>query len=312
MVELVAKRIKLYNPETKQHEYIDALRGESAYEAAKRLGMTTLTEEEWIAEQAKLINEIDKLKKPLINYLQNSDFTQFVAQAGLAVQHVLKVLYLGDRWRLYYGSSDNPYVVNGEMNVNGNGYKNVYLKGTTVQIVENPPRVGYAYVTTLSGTATAKYDYDETTNSGVVTIDSKDGCVLDQAWLYDTPSDTPPVRKGYTAELMDCYRYFIQFNQSNALSFSGYSQNSTTARFTIPLPVPMRMSNPSYRISYLHNLNIMPNSITTDAVTSLVVSGNTACIELHTTSNMTAGIPLTLKTNTPIQLCADLEEGIYA
>ena len=50
MKELMPGKILLYNPETGKHENIDALRGESAYDAAVRLGYTNLSEAEWVRE----------------------------------------------------------------------------------------------------------------------------------------------------------------------------------------------------------------------------------------------------------------------
>lgn len=50
MKEIISDKILLYNPETGEHESITAMRGESAYEAAVRLGYTTLTEEQWLKE----------------------------------------------------------------------------------------------------------------------------------------------------------------------------------------------------------------------------------------------------------------------
>ena len=50
MKEVLSGKILLYNPQTGEHDAVDALRGESAYEAAVRLGLTTLTEEAWLQE----------------------------------------------------------------------------------------------------------------------------------------------------------------------------------------------------------------------------------------------------------------------
>ena len=50
MREVFSRKILLYNEATGQHENADIFRGESAYEAAVRLGYTTLTEEQWVKE----------------------------------------------------------------------------------------------------------------------------------------------------------------------------------------------------------------------------------------------------------------------
>ena len=50
MKEFQTKTILIYNSTTQQLEPVSALRGESAYMAAKRLGLTNLAEEEWLNE----------------------------------------------------------------------------------------------------------------------------------------------------------------------------------------------------------------------------------------------------------------------
>lgn len=50
MKELKSKSLLIYDPETGEKQEIDIFRGESAYEAAVRLGMTTLSEEQWVRE----------------------------------------------------------------------------------------------------------------------------------------------------------------------------------------------------------------------------------------------------------------------
>lgn len=50
MKELKSKSLLIYDPETGEKKEIDIFRGESAYEAAVRLGMTTLSEEQWVRE----------------------------------------------------------------------------------------------------------------------------------------------------------------------------------------------------------------------------------------------------------------------
>jgi hypothetical protein len=243
----------------------------------------------------------------LKNYLHNSNFTHFIAQRGINANHLNKKSFLGDRWRSYAGSN---YVYTAEHHEIG-GYKNVYVKGVISQIVENAPATGYAYVSTLSGTATPTYVYDASTGVGTFTITSTDGCILDQAWLYDEESNVKPAKRGYSEELMECFRYFFFLPESNALCFSGFAFNATTVRFTIPLPVPMRLTNPSYRITSLNNFSVMPGNVKVSAVSSVTVIGNTVCFELTTSSNVTAGDVVVLKTNTNIELCADLEPEMY-
>lgn len=245
--------------------------------------------------------------KVLKNYLHNSDFTQFVAQRGFNTNHLNKKLFLGDRWRAYSSSS---YTYTADAHESG-GYKNVYIKGVISQIVENAPATGYAYVSTLSGTATADYAYDSSTGVGKITITSANGCVLDQAWLYDEESNAKPAKRGYSAELMDCYRYFFFFNEVREHSIYGFAQAANDIRFTIPLPVPMRLANPSFRITSLNNFTIMPGNIGVSAVTALNITGNVACMAVTPASNVTSGSMYVMKTNSKFEFCADLEPEMY-
>lgn len=75
MKELQSKTIYLYNRDTGEYEPVTALRGESAYVAAKRLGLTTLTEEEWLQEYVTKRNaaiaDIDNAAEEAIETIDN-------------------------------------------------------------------------------------------------------------------------------------------------------------------------------------------------------------------------------------------------
>ena len=139
------------------------------------------------------------------NLLDNSDFTHFVAQAGIGGSHGTQA-YAGDRWMLDSGE------VTGEDEANGSGYTNITLNGTIRQIVADPPEVGSVFVETVSGTAEVTYA------DGEVTITSEGGVIKNVA-LYEGEytADNLPVYqpKGYCAELMECMRYFFRFDYDN-------------------------------------------------------------------------------------------------
>lgn len=77
MKEIVSNKMLFYNEKTGQREPVDLLRGESAYEAAVRLGQTTLSEEEWLEEY----NANRDAAISAINARQ-AEATQAVASAG--------------------------------------------------------------------------------------------------------------------------------------------------------------------------------------------------------------------------------------
>jgi hypothetical protein len=162
------------------------------------------------------------------NYLDNSDFTQFVAQAGVGGKH-LEQAYAGDRWILVSGS------VTGAANANGNGYTNVKLNGTIRQNVSNPPAVGTAFIEMVSGTASISYADGEitiTSNGGVI----RNCCLVSGAFATDERPTYKP--KGYGAELAECQRYYIVASARHA---SGtYSSSGNKLHAFIPTPVTMR------------------------------------------------------------------------
>lgn len=162
------------------------------------------------------------------NYLDNSDFTQFVAQAGVGGKH-LEQAYAGDRWILVSGS------VTGTANANGNGYTNIKLTGTIRQNVSNPPVVGTAFIEMVSGTATISYSDGEitiTSNGGVI----RNCCLFSGAFSTDERPTHKP--KSYGTELVECQRYYIVVSARHA---SGtYSSSGNKFHAFVPTPVTMR------------------------------------------------------------------------
>lgn len=150
------------------------------------------------------------------NHIDNSDFDQFIAQAGMGGNHGTKA-YAGDRWILDSGT------VTGEANANGNGYSNIKLTGTIRQIIANPPSSGSVFVEMVSGTATANYQ------NGEVTITSNGG-VIRNVLLCDglyTETNRPKYQpKGYGAELAECILYYRK-------SYDGNKIKSTTGMVAI-------------------------------------------------------------------------------
>lgn len=148
------------------------------------------------------------------NYAHNSDFTQFVAQAGIGGNHGTHA-YAGDRWILDSGT------VSGDAREDGNGYKNITLNGTIRQIVANAPDVGTATIEMVSGTADISYANGEITITG-------NGGVIKNVRLFEgnyTADNLPEYQpKGYGAELAECLRYFEIINSFSVFSKANYSQ----------------------------------------------------------------------------------------
>lgn len=166
---------------------------DSAKEEAKAYTDTAKTE-------ANTYTDTAVRKADPYNYAHNSDFTQFVAQAGVGGLHGTQA-YAGDRWILDSGT------VTGEANENGNGYRNITLNGTIRQIIANPPAVGTAGVEMISGTAAVSYA------NGELTITSAGGIIKNV--LLCAAETLPEYRpKGYGAELAECARYYLRSYES--------------------------------------------------------------------------------------------------
>ena len=127
------------------------------------------------------------------NLLDNSDFTNLVAQAGIGGNHGT-VAYVADRWILESGTVSYA---------EGTG---LTLNGTISQKLEfHPTGQTSAFVGMVSGDASISYA------DGAVTITSGGG-VIKWAALYEgsyTDDTLPPyVPKGYAAELAECRLYY--------------------------------------------------------------------------------------------------------
>ena len=159
------------------------------------------------------------------NLLDNSDFTNLVAQAGIGGNHGT-VAYAADRWALISGT------------VSYTAGTGLTLNGTITQKLENAPAAAYPYVGMVSGTASIIYA------DGAITITSSGG-VIQWAALYTTEytADTLPpyVPKGYVVELAECQRYFYTIISYWKWVSAGICTSSTDCNIPIHLPQPMRI-----------------------------------------------------------------------
>ena len=188
------------------------------------------------------------------NILDNSDFTNLVAQAGIGGNHGT-VAYAADRWILDSGT------VSYEAGVG------LTLNGTIRQNLEFPPTgETSAFVGMASGAASISYA------DGAVTITSSGG-VLKWAALYggaykaDTMPEYQP--KGYGTELRECQRYYFRWIPTYAASALGFVANwtGTSARLVIYLPATMRNQGTLPTISF-KNIKISYRSSTSDITPS--------------------------------------------
>lgn len=160
--------------------------------------------------------------KMVHNLLDNSDFTNLVAQAGIGGNHGT-IPYAADRWILDSGT------VSYEKGVG------LTLNGTIRQKLEFPQTGNAsAFVGMASGEASINYA------DGAITITSSGG-VIKWAALYagEYTADTMPEyqAKGYAAELVECYRYFVALYRHNTIAASKWNFYNRSVLF----PVEMRV-----------------------------------------------------------------------
>lgn len=204
-----------------------------------------LPEDGTAADASKLGGEEPAYYTPYENLADNSDFTRWVAQAGIGGTHGT-VVYGGDRWKLTSGT------ITGTSNANEEGYTNVTLNGTLEQVVPNPPDEATAFIELVSGTAEISYA------DGVITITSSGG-VIKNVMLLPGSWQTKPhyASKGYAAELSACQRRFVRLTNryNNAAWFSiGTAFQTGNARFTII--TPRDMPNDARPTLTFHNMSL--------------------------------------------------------
>ena len=202
------------------------------------------------------------------NLLDNSDFTNLVAQAGIGGNHGT-VAYAADRWILDSGT------------VSYDAGVGLTLNGTISQKLESQPAgQTSAFVGMVSGEASISYA------DGAVTITSGGG-VIKWAALYEgsyTAETLPPyVPKGYAAELAECQRYYYRMNLINAPCLGSGWAYGTNNRIPIVLPMTMRIT-PTVQMDVVSNFQIIYNNATYSA-TNIGIQN---CTFNHLTLNVVA------------------------
>ena len=167
------------------------------------------------------------------NILDNSDFANLVAQAGIGGNHGT-IAYAADRWILDSGTVSYAAGVG------------LTLNGTIRQKLEYPPTgETSAFVGMASGAASISYA------DGAVTITSSGG-VLKWAALYGgvyTETTKPEYQpKGYGAELAECQRYYREYD---AIALAPFVYDGTLKRhYRLNFDTPMRVA-PTVDVSQL-------------------------------------------------------------
>ena len=198
-------------------------------------GNVTLTPADVGAAEPEEVQNLFRKASPS-NLLDNSDFTNPVAQAGIGGNHGNQV-YAIDRWIL----------TNGSVSQQEGGLQ---LNGTITQKLEHLPTGPVsAFVGMASGQASISY------SDGAVTITSSGG-VIAWAALYSgtyTEQTKPEYHpKGYAAEFVECQRYYRNYNLTYAASLILPGLVTSSAKIIELFPpdtTPMRTSSPTILFS---------------------------------------------------------------
>lgn len=238
--------------------------------------------------------EMDEAKREavdlarLTNLLDNSNFREFYAQAGVGGNHGSQA-YAGDRWILESGTVTGQYLGD---NTYTRRFSMIVLNGTIRQKIENPPEKATAFVKMISGEAVARYENGEMTIAG--------SGVLDWAALYEGELDEAPryVQKAHTVERAQCRFYYQRIGGENSLTIhygNGFGNTPTLANFTAPCD-PMRLAYPTARFGgtiYLTD-RVSSHQIQATSVTINVMQDNVVYFNA-VGSNIINGNPYTLR-----------------
>lgn len=199
------------------------------------------------------------------NWLDNSDFTNLVMQAGLNGKHGTTT-YMADRWIVIEGTP--TYTA-------GTG---VSFNGSIVQKLEFAPTGDVTVVAGTSEGIITSNDYPANIKvqlsygpSNQVTIDSNGQATIQWVALYEgtysvvtAPTYHP---KGYANELVTCQRYYIRYKNYYKYAMTGILTNANTAVFPFYFPVSMRTQPTCEIISSLSLFKVRVTNVA--SVTSL-------------------------------------------
>lgn len=260
--------------------------GAASAESVNQLKNDKLDKTATAADSVKLGGKAPEYYIQPRNMLDNSDFTNLVAQAGIGGNHGA-VAYAADRWILDSGTVSYT---------EGTG---LTLNGTIRQKLEFPPAgETSAFVGMVSGEASISYA------DGAVTITSSGG-VIKWAAIYEgsyTADTLPPyVPKGYAAELAECRRYFRRlpsYTTINAIYIY-----STYARGVLPLE-PMRIVAPSVSVNGQCDYLPPGGDWTSFTPSGLEAAGNSIIITHNVAQSATAGYACFMRAS--LDISADL------
>ena len=272
------------------------------------------------------------------NLLDNSDFRNPVNQR--AVTSTKWGGYNIDRWSMFpsgtRGDEHCGVVKNSYINLTStvDGYVDFYQKmerydnikgGTytfTAKLLYNGNLVTSVCTFAMGGegygknlTADGLVQFFSTSEGNVlIRVNNNAGAAntvsLVWAALYEGEytADTLPeyIPKGYTAELLECQRYYLKLEGSANVSYPAYTVSTTQTDVTIPIAVPMRVT-PTLTVGDVGGISVYAPSSANTATAVVVQNSRDHAIALRVTVDLsTAWRVACARFYTDVELSADL------
>ena len=201
------------------------------------------------------------------NWLDNSDFTNLVAQAGINGKHGTTT-YMADRWILLTGTP--TYTAGTGVSFNGTIVQN--LEFTPTGDVTVIVKTANGYITSKDSPENINTQVDYDSASKQVLIDSNGTDTIQWVALYEgNYKDTTKIPtyhpKGYANELAICQRYYIRYINYYKYAMTGILRNANTAVFPFYFPVAMRIAPTCEIISSLNLFKVRVTNVA--SITSL-------------------------------------------
>lgn len=250
------------------------------------------------------------------NLLDNSDFRNPVNQRG--AESYTGSVYSIDRWRSW--NDDNTVTVSDNcITISGNAHFAQYVNADLMEAGKTytcavKMKNGAVYVASgvypmsdIAQTDVFRFILSDAEESNV-TINA--GGEYEWAALYEGEytADTLPeyIPKGYTAELMECQRYYLKLEGSVNVVYPAYSVSATQADVTIPVAVPMRIT-PTLTVGDVSGISVYTSTTGGNATAAVVQGRRDNAISLRVTADVsTAWRNACARFNTTVELSADL------
>lgn len=254
------------------------------------------------------------------NLLDNSDFRNPVNQRG-ATSYTgsgVSKTYTIDRWATWQNVSDGIQITADGITI-ADGVELVQY--TASECFKAGKTYTFAAMQSNGELSVLTVNYGSAAESDNITV-SWEGAyevgfsfylksgTYEWAALYEGEytADTLPeyIPKGYTAELMECQRYYLKLEGSANVVYPAYTVSATQADVTILVAVPMRIT-PTLTVGDVSGISVYTSTTGVNATAAVVQGRRDNAISLRVTADVsTAWRNACARFNTTVELSADL------